>query len=36
VIEQAAGRRHQDVDAAAQGVDLRVDVHAAVDQRRLE
>ncbi|EXI80775.1 MAG: hypothetical protein AW10_01682 [Candidatus Accumulibacter appositus] len=36
MIEQASGGGHQDVDAAAQGVDLRVDVHAAINQRRLE
>ena len=28
-IEQSTGRRHQDVAAASQRADLRVDVHAA-------
>ncbi len=36
VVEQAAGRRDQDVDAAAQRIDLGVDADAAVDERRLE
>ncbi|EXI89231.1 MAG: hypothetical protein AW11_01742 [Candidatus Accumulibacter regalis] len=36
VIEQPPGCGDQDVDATAQGVDLRVDVHAAIDQRRLQ
>jgi hypothetical protein len=36
VVEQAARRGDDDVDAAAQVVDLRIDVDAAEDQRRLE
>jgi len=36
MVEQAAGCRHQDVDAALQRLDLRPDADAAEDQGRLQ
>ena len=36
VVEQAAGRGDEDVDPAAQGVDLRIDTDPAVDGDRLQ
>ena len=36
VIEQATGRRDENVDAAAQGVDLRIDADAAEDDERAQ
>src|SRR5439155_15171228 len=36
VIEQAPGRRDDDVDAAAQLLDLRLEAHAAVDHGRAQ
>ena len=34
VVHQAAGRGHDDIDAAVQGFELLLDVHAAVDGQR--
>ncbi len=36
VVQQAAGRGDQDLDAGAQLLDLRVQRHAAVDDRRAQ
>jgi hypothetical protein len=36
MVEQPPGRRHQDLDTCAEGLDLRLDRHAAIDHGRAQ